>query len=201
MTICDMINHAGLSFEELCKKTEIPASTLSDILSGKAELTHCQARTIQKLSHGIGLSMDELMELDSLARSVPEKNESGKLHKLCSPDVFSAFRGDLLDILQHVDEETFIYAAAQTEFVESMYEAGLCAQALYSLGLIDYLCDKHGIPRLEQYNKYRGDTMEKTVFSYSGSECRLIEYMCFVDLIPQLLKFNFAETPESLKEY
>ena len=76
MTICDMINHAGLSFEELCKTTGIPTSTLSDILSGKAELTHCQARTIQKLSHGIGLSMDELMELDSLARSVPEKNES-----------------------------------------------------------------------------------------------------------------------------
>ena len=51
MTICDMINHAGISFEELCKTTGIPASTLSDILSGKAELTHCQARTIQKLSH------------------------------------------------------------------------------------------------------------------------------------------------------
>ena len=140
---------------ELCKTTGIPASTLSDILSGKAELTHCQARTIQKFSHGIGLSMDELMELDSLARSVPEKNESGRLHKLCSPDIFRAFRGDLLDVLQHVDEETFIYAAAQNEFVESMYEAGLCPQALYSLGLIDYLCDKHRIPRLEQYNKYR----------------------------------------------
>ena len=201
MTICDMINHAGISFEELCKTTGIPASTLSDILSGKAELTHCQARTIQKLSHGIGLSMDELMELDSLARSVPEKNESGKLHKLCSPDVFSTFRGDLLDVLQHVDEETFIYAAAQTEFVESMYEAGLCAQALYSLGLIDYLCDEHGSPRLEQYNKYRGDTMEKTVFGYTGAECCLLDGIFFEDLIPQMLKFNFLETPGSLKDY
>ena len=201
MTICDMINHAGISFEELCKTTGIPASTLSDILSGKAELTHCQARTIQKLSHGIGLSMDELMELDSLARSVPEKNESGKLHKLCSPDVFSAFRGDLLDVLQHVDEETFIFAAAQTGFVENMYEAGLCPQALYSLGLIDYLCDKHGIPRLAQYNKYRDDTMEKTVIGYIGTECRLLDYMCFDSLIPQMLKFNFVETRESLKVY
>ena len=201
MTICDVINHSGLSFEELYKATEIPASTLSDILSGKAELTHCQARTIQKLSHGIGLSMDELMDLDSLARSLPERNGSGKLHKLCSPDVFRAFRGDLLDVLQHIDEETFIYAAAQTEFVESMYEAGLCPQALYSLGLIDYLCDKHRIPRLAQYNKYRGDTMEKTVFGYSGTECQLLDYMCFDNLIPQMLKFNFVETPESLKVY
>jgi hypothetical protein len=105
--------------------------------------------------------MDELMELDSLARCMPERNESGKLHKLCSPDVFSTFRGDLLDVLQHVDEETFIYAAAQTEFVESMYEAGLCAQALYSLGLIDYLCDKHGIPRLEQYTSIAATQWKK----------------------------------------
>jgi len=93
------------------------------------------------------------------------------------------------------------YAAAQTEFVESMYDAGLYAQALYSRGLIDYLCDKHGIPRLDQYNKYRGDTMEKTVFGYSGAECRLLDGLFFGDLIPQMLKFNFLETPDSLKEY
>ena len=201
MTICDVINHAGLSFEELCEATKIPASTLSDILSGKAELTHCQARTIQKLSHGIGLSMDELMELDSVARSLTTKKESGRLHKLCPPDIFRAFRCDLLDVLQHIDEETLIYAAAQTEFVENMYDAGLYAQALYSLGLIDYLCDKHGIPRLDQYNKYRGDTMEKPVFGYSGAECCLLDCVLFEDLIPQMLKFNFLETPDSLKEY
>jgi len=63
MTFYDFITSAGVSFEDLCKMTEIPASTLSDIISGKAELSHCQARTIQKLAHGMGLSMDELMDI------------------------------------------------------------------------------------------------------------------------------------------
>ncbi len=67
-------------------------------------------------------------------------------------------------------------------------------------GLIDYLCDKHGIPRLEQYNKYRGHTMEKTAFGYTGAECCLLDGLFFEDLILQMLKFNFLETPGSLKD-
>ena len=43
--------------------------------------------------------------------------------------------------------------------------------------------------------------MEKTVFGYSGAECRLLDGLFFGDLIPQMLKFNFLETPDSLKEY
>lgn len=36
---------------------------------------------------------------------------------------------------------------------------------------------------------------------YTGAECCLLDGIFFENLIPQMLKFNFLETPGSLKDY
>jgi len=70
--IQEAIYKAGYTFDELCSVTGIPSSTLSDIMSGKAALSHCQARTVRKLAHGLGLSMEELMAMEDDLRAVSQ---------------------------------------------------------------------------------------------------------------------------------
>lgn len=198
--IRDAIYKAGYNFDELCRTTGIPASTLSDIMSGKAVLSHCQARTIQKLAAGLGLSMDELMKMDAELQAMTIK-PTVSVHRMLHPDVFRIFRRNLLHGLSVTDEKVFIEAAEKTRIAEELYAAGSIPQALYTIGLIDYLCDRHHLPRLTQYDKYRGDTMEKTVYAYSATEGPVVDYIYFERMIPQLLKFNFIETPDSIREY
>ena len=198
--IRDAIYKAGYTFDELCRATGIPASTLSDIMSGKVALSHCQARTIKKLAHGLGLSMDELMKMDAELQAVAVK-PNALVHKMLHPNNFRTFRSKLLSGLAETGDEAFIEVALTTHIAEDLYAGGSIPQALYTIGLIDYLCDKHHLPRLTKYDKYRGDSMEKTVYAYSATEGPVADYGYFERMIPQLLKFNFIETPESIREY
>ena len=115
--IRDAIYKAGYTFDELCRTTGIPASTLSDIMSGKAVLSHCQARTIQKLATGLGLSMDELMKMDAELQAMTAK-PTVSVHRMLHPDDFRIFRRDLLHGLSVTDEKVFIEAAAKTRIAE-----------------------------------------------------------------------------------
>lgn len=196
MAIKDIFRMAGFSVDELASITNVPSSTLSDIMSGKTRLQHCQAKTLQKISRGLGLSMEELLKMDEMI--IPD-SKAPSLHKLVSPEAFIVFRSDLLGLLNDLGERDFVSSVVKSHAVEGLYDDKLYPQALYAIGLIDYLCDKNGIPRQSQYDKYRGDTMEKTVYGFAATENPDLDYIYFQHMIPQMLKFNFIETPDSLQ--
>lgn len=219
MAIKDVIDEIGFSFDELCNASEIPSSTLSDILSGKAVLSHCQARTIQKLSKGLDMSMEEVLALEE--PDIPacdcvsdmadnddyeEAEEESPLHRLECPASFRFFRRSMLEMLNIVSmlndgECLFVEATIEAGTFEKLYDQGCYDAALYTLGLIDYLCDKNDIPRLTMYDKYRGDTMAKTIYCPEAEEDPILDCVYFLKMIPQFLKFNMIETPETLNEY
>jgi len=60
-------------------------------------------------------------------------------------------------------------------------------EALYTLGLVDYLCDKNGLPHFEQYDKFRGETMAKTIYAQEleGADFRSLQ------TVTRLLFFGF----------
>ena len=83
MTINTLITHMGISFDNLLQASKLPASTLSDIMSGKTELSHCQARTLQKLSAGLGLSMEELLNLEAV--TIGKAGKTQKVIRIFQP--------------------------------------------------------------------------------------------------------------------
>lgn len=83
MNISTLIAHMDISFDELLQASKLPASTLSDIMSGKTELSHCQARTLQKLATGLGLSMEELLGLEAV--TIGEVGKSQKVIRIFQP--------------------------------------------------------------------------------------------------------------------
>ena len=74
MNIIQLINHQHLTYEDLLERTGIPASTLDDILSGKADLKRCQGKTLYKLAQGTGVRMEYIMRLEPVIRH-SEKHE------------------------------------------------------------------------------------------------------------------------------
>lgn len=200
MSIKEIINDASVSFEDLCVSTGIPSSTLSDILSGKTELSHCQARTLQKLAKGLGMSMEDVLEMDAVLPD-PVEQHPVMVHPVMIPEVFAYYRTSLLEALDEIDEELFVIGVAASGTIEILHNEGMYAEALYTLGLVDYLCDKNGLSRFEQYDRYRGETMAKTIYAQEAVEDPILDCVCFQKMIPQLLKFNFIETPDTLLYY
>ena len=62
MMLNQIMESKNISRYRLSKNSNIPYTTLTDILSGKAELKKCSAETVYKLSKVLGVSMEELLE-------------------------------------------------------------------------------------------------------------------------------------------
>ena len=63
MTIQEVLREQSLSKYQLSKRSGIPWATLSDIFSGKTELSRCSARTLLKLSAALNISIEQLLNL------------------------------------------------------------------------------------------------------------------------------------------
>lgn len=72
MTIQQLLQDMNMSRYRLSKISGIPWATLADIYSGKTHLDRCGAGTLSKLSKALGLSIEELLQLET----VPEKSSS-----------------------------------------------------------------------------------------------------------------------------
>ncbi len=65
MTIQQILQDMKISRYRLSKISGIPWATLADIYSGKTHLDRCGARTLSKLSKALGLSIEELLALET----------------------------------------------------------------------------------------------------------------------------------------
>ncbi|WP_313180890.1 helix-turn-helix domain-containing protein [Lacrimispora sp.] len=64
MTIQQLLRDKNISRYRLSKISGIPWSTLADIYSGKTRLDRCNVGTLSKLAKALGLSIEELLELE-----------------------------------------------------------------------------------------------------------------------------------------
>lgn len=65
MTIQQLLRNMQMSRYRLSKNSGIPWSILADIYSGKIRLDQCGTETLSKLSKALGLSTEELLELET----------------------------------------------------------------------------------------------------------------------------------------
>lgn len=63
MTIQQLLKEKNISRYQLAQISGVPWSTLSDICSGKTDLSRCSARTLLKLSNALNIPMEQLMSL------------------------------------------------------------------------------------------------------------------------------------------
>lgn len=72
MTIGELLQKRGISRYRLSKDSKVPWATLSDICSGKTKLERCSVATLSKLSKALGISMEELLLLETGKDMDPE---------------------------------------------------------------------------------------------------------------------------------
>ncbi|WP_331665416.1 helix-turn-helix domain-containing protein [Anaerocolumna sp.] len=81
MTIQQLLHDMQMSRYRLSKTSDIPWATLSDIYTGKTQLNRCSAGTLSKLSKVLGLSIEELLELEpETEKSTATRNQDEKTY-------------------------------------------------------------------------------------------------------------------------
>lgn len=62
--ISDLMVKKSITKYALAKKSGVPYSTVSDIVSGKARLEKCEAETVYRLAGVLGTTVDELLRVN-----------------------------------------------------------------------------------------------------------------------------------------
>ena len=62
MKLIDLLRNKQFSVYQCAKESQIPYTTLSDLVKGKTSLENCTAVTLYKLSKTLHVAMEELLE-------------------------------------------------------------------------------------------------------------------------------------------
>ncbi len=201
MNIKNVFEVLNLTYDDLLEMIDIHPDILKGILDGTYKLENCEVKTVRKMSEITGLSMDELLKLRPVSQKMPAPTED-KIHPNMDylAGAFTYIRTCVACDLLTMSEQDVIDGIVMSNDIEDMYAKGAYAEALYYLGILDYLCDKNNIPRYPQFDIYRDDKMEHLMEALSGETNALINTSDYEKAIPQLLRFNIFETPETLKK-
>lgn len=180
--IADLMIKKSITKYKLSKMSEIPYSTISDIVSGKAKLSNCSAETVYKLAKIFDVSMETLLEPYMVKRIDFELFKSNVCHKL-----------------KELGDIDFLIETIQSDEIRSLYNRQWYRESLYLLGMLDYISRENGVELCNTYDDLRKCKLENTIYPYSilaicaASKNDAAKEESKRNAIPEFLRFNIVE--------
>jgi transcriptional regulator with XRE-family HTH domain len=183
MDINKLIEQKNLTKYRLSKQSGVPFATLSEICSGKAKIEKCAADTVYKLSHALGVTMEDLLAERMAYRPAFETFKSNVCHRLHD-------RGDM----------DFIIEVLEKGEIRNLYQRGWYPEALYLLAMVDYISRENGIPVCADYNDIRAAKLRKPLYPASiltlcaATHSDAPKVQSQKEAIPEFMRFNIVES-------
>lgn len=164
MYLNELMNSRNLTRAELSACSNIPESTLRDILNGKAQLDRCEAATLYNIAYALDVSVEDILEgyWDALERDAPARIA---VHDDSSLMNFYVLADSMLGRLRATGDLAFIDGIDQNGWIERLYQSGQYRCALFLLGMMDYLCRKNGVRQVARYDEYRKARLDGPVYA------------------------------------
>ena len=178
----DMMKEKGLTKRQMSRTTGIPYTTICDLISGAVPLTKTSALNLFKIAKFFNVSMEALLE-----KEIPERKD------------FEWFKSNERHRLKEMGDFEYIIEAVKEDYIVKCWEKKWYLEALYLLGMLDYLCRINGIPVFKRYDSIRGSKMNHVVYPIdiilsdrlskcSGDKKKSIELS-----IPEFIRHNIVE--------
>lgn len=164
MYLNELMNACHMSRAELSARSNIPESTLRDILNGKAQLDRCEAATLYNIAYALDVSVEDILEgyWDALERDAPARIA---VHDDSSLMNFYVLADSMLGRLRATGDLAFIDGIDQNGWIERLYQSGQYRCALFLLGMMDYLCRINGVRQVARYDEYRKARLDGPVYA------------------------------------
>lgn len=183
MMLNQIMESKNISRYRLSKNSDIPYTTLTDILSGKAELKKCSAETVYKLSKALGVTIEELLEPYFVKRTNFELFKSNVCHKL-----------------KELGDIDFVIDTLESNEILDYYNRHWYAECFYLLAMLDYVSRVNDVPYCEEFSDLRRQKLSETLYPASivaateVSNAKKIIKKAMDEAIPEFLRFNIIES-------
>lgn len=183
MLLIQIMKRKNISKYRLSKESNIPYSTLCDILSGNADLRKCSAETIYKLSKSLEVTMEEILEPCFIKRTS-----------------FELFKSNICHKLKELGDIEFIITVLESNEIRSFYNRQWYAECFYLLAMLDYISRINGVPYCEEYNDLRIQKLSEPLYPASIVAASIVSMndaikdQAYKEAIPEFLRFNIIES-------
>lgn len=207
MYLMNLMNKKCMTRADLSMMSGVPDSTLRDILSGKAQIDHCEAATIYGIADALGTTVEDILNhyWDDCMEADDEECEREALHDGHTLLIFYSSVDKLVQLRQFADDSLLASSFTSETFIDYFFDNGFYREAFFLLGLTDYLNRKLGMktdPRFDAYRVYR---LDNPVYSLSTIEeyddpKELENAKAYAETyaIPELAAFNIFMTEEDI---
>ena len=207
MYLMNLMNKKCMTRADLSMMSGVPDSTLRDILSGKAQIDHCEAATIYGIADALGTSVEDILDhyWDECLGADDEECGREALHDGHTLLLFYSTVDKLVQLRQAVEDASLASCINRETFIDQFFTMGFYREAFFVLGLTDYLNRKLGKktdPRFDAYRVYR---LDNPVYSLSTIEeyddpKELENAKAYAETyaIPELAAFNIFMTEEDI---
>ena len=178
-----ILKEKNMTIYQCAKISDIPYTTLSEVVHGKTRLEKCSAETVYKLSKALNVSMEELV-MDSMETR---------------PD-FEVFKSNVCHFIKDHDELDFIVTTLQDDKIGKYWRKKWYPEAFYLLAMVDYLCRINQIPICTRYDEVRAHSLKEPLYprdvmmSSKLHKSLDIREQCQSEAIPEFLRFNIIES-------
>ena len=208
MYLMNLMNKKCMTRADLSMMSGVPDSTLRDILSGKAQIDHCEAATIYGIADALGTSVEDILDHywdECLEDDDEEAWKQQPLHDGHTLLLFYSTVDKLVQLRQAVEDANLASCFSSELFIDQFFTMGFYREAFFVLGLADYLNRKLGKKKDPRFDAYRGYCLDSPVYSLSTLEeyddpAGLEQAKAYAETyaIPELAAFNIFMTEEDI---
>lgn len=185
MTIKKILNEQKMSMYQLSKSSQVPYSTIADLVNEKTKLMNSSLDVVLRISKALNLTLDDLVNRvsDPQMKRVP----------------FERFKNAMRHQLHEMGDKAFLRQMLLEDAVEAYVSRQWYPEALYVLGMMDLLCRLNQIPLASKYESYRTMKLDRVLYpadiallSIAQNDDR-IKLESYEQSFPEFKRFNIVE--------
>lgn len=189
MELVTILKNKGISVYRCSKESNVPYTTLLDVVKGKTKIEKCTAETVYKLAKVLNIAMEELLEeyLEG-EDSMPYRSD------------FETFKSTICHLVKDRGDIDFIIDTLKTDEIRLYWDRKWYPESFYLLAMIDYLSRENGLPLCQDYEDIRSCTLSEPLYPRDiNLAAKLntsldLRRQSIEEAIPEFKRFNIVES-------
>ena len=183
MMLEKLLNDKKISVYKCAKESNIPYTTLLELVRGKTNIENCSAQTVYRLSKVLDISMERIIE----KCRIPERV------------AFETFKSRICHEVKNKGDIDFIIDTLNEDKVGRFWQLEWYPEAFYTLAMLDYLSNENELPLADKYNNIRLCSLKEPLYprdiilAAKINKNADIKRNAINDSIPEFIRFNIVE--------
>ncbi len=189
MRLSSLLREKQLSVYQCAKESNVPYTTLLDIVKGKTRIEKCMAETLYKLAKTLDVSMEELLaECFRENQNTPDSRD------------FEIYKSNICHLVKDKGDIDFIIDTLKENKIRIYWERKWYPESFYLLAMVDYLSRENDLPLCNDYEDIRNCALSEPLYPRdvilaTKLDASLdVKEQCLKEAIPEFMRFNIVES-------